>query len=429
MHALNGTTDYHRQTRTSLVSEEERSDRAELRGLEMPEQEFMISPLPEFTSNALAADTFINLPDDDGSSDSPRSYNSVSIPQSPPEGVSNPPTAPVTPSLLSLTAPKYDEAGHRGSRTHPFPSREAIPTRPASPVVRPIEDPPMPSTLPNPLERNSLLRNHLYDLLTDTPPNVASSLPNTMEQSSSSYDASYSSHRQSPRRSMPSRSLENPSSPPPIPIPSVQPTTSITIAGSIHPNSSLSNRPALSRASSHAVAMENAQREKRKTERTIDTSERSREPVESPTLLSSSPSVKMSSSPRPPTSFADSERSRQHQPGRRSPNTLNVPRDNNEHVSSSPVNRHGPSEPERSSNVSRPIGISHSSSKRDLSRSHKPYEGDGIPSSFVSGSIGRSSGTPFKSGHPSKERDTYQYGSTAKEKVQLATMAATAGFA
>ncbi|KAJ3991567.1 hypothetical protein F5050DRAFT_1131155 [Lentinula boryana] len=363
----------------------------------------------------------------------------MSVSQSSLEEVpSNPPTVPVTPSLLSLTAPKIDEAGPRASRSESFSSRSVFPTRPASPVVRPIEDNLSPS-VPNPLERNSLLRNHLHDLLTDTPPNVASSLPSSVEHHSSYDKASNSSHRSSPRRLMPSRSLENSAaslSPAPIPIPSVQPTTSITIAGSIHPNSSLAQRPALSRASSHAVAMENAQREKRKSERTLDPSESSREPVmlESSTLLSTSPSNKMSSSPHPYTSFPDTERSRQHQPGRRSPSTLNVPRDNNEYISSSPVPRYGPSEPERS-HTSRPIGISHSSSKRDLLHSHKSHESDGNPSAFAFNSLSRTSSTstPFKTGRPSRERDAYPHnsslGSSGKDRVHLATMTATAGFA
>ncbi|KAJ3931617.1 MAG: hypothetical protein NXY57DRAFT_1006668 [Lentinula lateritia] len=395
----------------------------------------MISPLPEFTSNALAADNFVSLPgDDDSEGNSPRSYDRLPVSQITPEEVSsNPPTAPVTPSLLSLTAPRFDEAGQRASRSQSFSSRSVIPTRPASPVVRPIEDN-LPVVVPNPLERNSLLRNHLHDLLTDTPPNVSSSLPSTMEHHSSYDKVSNSSHRSSPRRSMPTRSLENSAgslSPAPIPIPSVQPTTSITIGGSIHSNSNLSQRPALSRASSHAVAMENAQREKRKSEKTLDVSEGLREPgnPESLTLLSVSPNFKASSSPRPQATVPDSDRSRQ-QPGRRSPP---APRDN-EHSSLNPVNRFGTYEPERPPTAtSRPIGISHSG-KREPSRASKTQDTDGS-SAFVSGSISRSSATstPFKTGRPSRERDAYQYtssiGSSGKDKVHLGTMTATAGFA
>ncbi|KAJ3902836.1 hypothetical protein F5879DRAFT_923545 [Lentinula edodes] len=47
-------------------------ERSEFKGLDFPEQEFMMSPLPEFTSNALAAYNFVNLPGDDNSEGSSR---------------------------------------------------------------------------------------------------------------------------------------------------------------------------------------------------------------------------------------------------------------------------------------------------------------------------------------------------------------------
>ncbi|GAW09060.1 hypothetical protein LENED_011189 [Lentinula edodes] len=121
LHRLTGSfyqehPDYQRQTRTSLDSSrtsEERFERSELKGLDVPEQEFMISPLPEFTSNALAADNFVSLPgDDDSEGDSPRSYDRLPVSQNTPEEVSsNPPTAPVTPSLKfksSFVTPSFN---------------------------------------------------------------------------------------------------------------------------------------------------------------------------------------------------------------------------------------------------------------------------------------------------------------------------------
>lgn len=392
----------------------------------------MISPLPEFTSNALAADNFVGLPSEEDSMDNTGGCGAVDCPHScdcsqftSEEVPSNPPTVPVTPSLLSLTAPSFD-GDHRASRSHSFSSRSAIPTRPASPVVRPI-----PDQLPH--ERNSLLRNHFHDLLSDTPASMASSLPNSVDYPSYDSSGSSPSQRSSPPRSIPSRSLESSfasMSPAPIPIPSVQPTTSITTAGSIPSHSNLPQRPALSRASSHAVAMENAQREKRKehgagdrrkSDKVERTRDRSREPgAEASSLLSESPihqaNFPDSERARPPLPFSTKPESQA-----RSPTTQSDPRDGERSSS----NRYGSSESDRSMRES---------SRR--SKNHiQVHELDFNSAAQVSSSVGRSSPlTPssFKTGMPRPSRDSSSaYGVRGKVLPTTMTTASTslAGFA
>jgi hypothetical protein len=471
LHSVNASyykesADYSRQSRSdsSMSPPEWRPDRADLRGLSAPEQEFLISPLPEFTSNALAADNFIGLPNEDDPAGTPADSSSCApsplfVPAE--ETPSNPSTVPHTPSLLSLTAPKFDELGHRLSRSHSFTNRSFDPSRQASPVVRPIEDH-LPNTVHNPHERNSLLRNQFHDLLTDTPADGPSSLPSSVD-----YFPNSSSRRTTPR------SFEVSSSPAPIPIPSVQPTTSITTAGSMLHHSTLSQRPALSRASSHAAAMENAQRERKKetgdrrrSDRIRDRAESLRDIAASETSLSVSPNIKVATSPIPQTSYPDSERMRPAIPisskPERSPSAQNALRDS-ENFSPSSVNRYGSSESERHT---QPIGVPHSTSKRDPSRTknqsqlhdvdmvhlasssssrtknHSQLNDiDGTAPVPASSSIGRSSfsstsPTSFKAPHPSRDRDTYQYPSSigsTKGKALVAAMTATntsvAGFA
>ncbi|KAF5390995.1 hypothetical protein D9757_004044 [Collybiopsis confluens] len=449
--------DYHHSGRSAGSSnstpERHRVERAELAGLGVAEQEFLISPLPEFTSNALAADSFVGLPNEDDSAETSGGDCDSPAPFTPDEVSSNPTTAPVTPSLLSLTAPRYSDHELRASRSQSFFNRSPVSPRPVSPVIRPIQEQ-FPAAMPNPLERNSLLRSHLHDLLADTPPpGVSSSLPNPVEFPSTS-----SSYRSSPRHSMHPRSNEPSNSslsPSPIPIPSVQPTTSVTTITSIPTHGTISQRPVLSRASSHAVAMENAQREKKRETSDRRRSDKPRDRSESLRDLTPEVTSFVSVSPNAlsspiQTSFPDSDRSRPPVPHSTKPErspTSGSSRDA-EYFSASTAGRYGSSEIERSS---RAIGVPRSSSKGETqpsssrpTKNHSQVYDVDLTSSVVPSSVSRSSSSatspPYKSGtgsatRSSRDRDTYQYSSigTSKGKSLTATITAAspsvAGFA
>ncbi|THV03526.1 hypothetical protein K435DRAFT_280150 [Dendrothele bispora CBS 962.96] len=247
-----------------------------------PEQDYMISPFPEFTNTTLPME-FSTLPTIEdqqeetsaedsrpgcGAAGCPLSCSCQSAQLFSLNGqTSTPPDlpSPGAPSLLSLTAPRADDS-----------PRSLSSYSPSTPSDRPTIEDMQPTCTPSPPPHNQVER--LRELLTDASPSLTSSMPNLA--------GSYKAESQlSSRRPIPSRSLESSSASlttQPISVPSVQPSASVTPEVTTAISLPFQPRSGLSSASRAAYALESAQRlnkEKQKAERERKRAERLEEPT------------------------------------------------------------------------------------------------------------------------------------------------------
>ncbi|KAF5366817.1 hypothetical protein D9758_006554 [Tetrapyrgos nigripes] len=242
------------------------------------ELDFMISPLPEFTTTILPQEysslpPIEDLPEGNSTEDGQRSCGAAGCPFScncqtfrlfSMTGQTSAPLelpSPGGPSLLSLTAPRGEDSPHSLSSYSPStpsdhpPIEDPTSTCPPSPP-----SPPLPSRSPS-----NLQVERLRDLLTDSSsPNMTSSMPDLGDSHYSRRERSDSQTSVSSKRPLPSRSLESSTAslaPTPLSVPSVQPASGITPEVTTAVSQPIQQRHGVSRASSAAYALENAQRQ------------------------------------------------------------------------------------------------------------------------------------------------------------------------